>query len=89
MDTTKALLNEPQNDLKKVSLPYVCFCPDPKHFIVNFEEKIVKYAETNGGKRSENANIYINTCGDLQSGRSTNGRETYRRLYHKNSRMHL
>ena len=28
-------------------------CPDPKHFIVNFEENIVKYAE----KCSENISI--------------------------------
>ena len=31
------------------------FCPDPKHFIVNFEQNIVKYAEKlkNGGGGGE------------------------------------
>ena len=28
----------------QVSRPYLGFCPDPKHFIVNFEENIVTYA---------------------------------------------
>ena len=29
----------------QVSRPYLGFCPDPKHFIVSFEENIVKYAD--------------------------------------------
>ena len=29
----------------QVSRPYLGFCPDPKHFIVNCEQNIVKYAE--------------------------------------------
>ena len=29
----------------QISRPYLGFCPDPKHFIVNFEENTVKYAE--------------------------------------------
>ena len=29
----------------QVSRPYLGFCPDPKHFIVNFKENLVKYAE--------------------------------------------
>ena len=29
----------------QVSPPYLGFCPDPKQFIVNLEENIVKYAE--------------------------------------------
>ena len=48
------------------------FRPDPKHFIVNFEQNIVKYAENmggggrggvcggEGGMYSEECNIYIN-----------------------------
>ena len=29
----------------QVSRPYLGFCSDPKHFIVNFEENVVKCAE--------------------------------------------
>ena len=29
----------------QVSRPYLAFCPNSKHFIVNFKETIVKYAE--------------------------------------------
>ena len=29
----------------QVSRPYLDFFPDPKHFIVNFEQNIVRYAE--------------------------------------------
>ena len=32
----------------QVSLPYLGFCPDPKHFIVSFEENTVKTAEKSG-----------------------------------------
>ena len=40
---------------------YFGFCPDPKHFIVNFEQNSVKYAEKWGwGGGSEQCNIYIN-----------------------------
>ena len=28
----------------QVSRPYLGFCPDPKHFIVNCEQNIIKYA---------------------------------------------
>ena len=28
----------------QVSRPYLGFCPDPKHFIVNFEQNVVKFA---------------------------------------------
>ena len=33
--------------LLEISRPYlyIVFCPDPKHFIVNFEQNSVKYAE--------------------------------------------
>ena len=27
----------------QVSRPYLGFCPDPKHFIVNCEQKVVKF----------------------------------------------
>ena len=33
----------------QVSQPYLCFCPDPKHFIVDCEQNVVRFAE-NGGK---------------------------------------
>ena len=42
----------------QVSRPYLGFCHDPKPFIVNVEENIVKYAEK-WGKSSEKCNIYI------------------------------
>ena len=29
----------------QVSRPYLGFCPDPKHFIVNCEQNVVKFAE--------------------------------------------
>ena len=29
----------------QVSRPYLSFCPDPKHFIVNCEQNVVKFAE--------------------------------------------
>ena len=32
----------------QVSRPYLGFCPDPKHFIVNFEEIVVKFAGKSG-----------------------------------------
>ena len=32
----------------QVSRPYLGFCPDPKHFIVNFEENTVKSVEKSG-----------------------------------------
>ena len=28
----------------QVSRPYLGFCPDPKHFIVNCEQNVVKFA---------------------------------------------
>ena len=28
----------------QVSRPYLRFCPDPKHFIVNCEQNVVKFA---------------------------------------------
>ena len=28
----------------QISLPYIGFCPDPKHFIVNCEQNVVKFA---------------------------------------------
>ena len=31
-----------------ISRPYLCFCPDPKHFIMNFVQNIGKYAEMLG-----------------------------------------
>ena len=45
----------------QVSRPYLGFRPDPEHFIVNFEGKIVKYAEKlgGGGGVSEKCNINI------------------------------
>ena len=45
----------------QVSRSYQGFCPDPKHFIVNCERNIDKYAEKNGGggggglKQNDNA----------------------------------
>ena len=33
----------------QVSRPYLGFCPDPKRFIANCEENIVKYTEKYGG----------------------------------------
>ena len=39
----------------QVSRPYLCFCPDPKHFIVNSEQNVVKFAE----KCIEKCNFYI------------------------------
>ena len=39
----------------QVSQPYKGFCPHPKHFIVNCEQNIVKYAGKCGGK----CNFYI------------------------------
>ena len=41
----------------QVSQPYLGFCPDPKHFIVNFGENTVKMLK-NQGKYSEKYNIY-------------------------------
>ena len=41
----------------QVSRPYLGFCHDAKHFIVNFEENIVKYAE-NGENKVKNV-IFI------------------------------
>ena len=41
-----------------VSRPYLSFCPDPKHFIVNFEQNVVKFAEK-WGKCIEKCNFYI------------------------------
>ena len=32
----------------QVSRPYLGFCPDPKHFMMNFKENIVKYVEKQG-----------------------------------------
>ena len=32
----------------QVSRPYLGFRPDPKHFIVNYEQNTVKYAENWG-----------------------------------------
>ena len=29
----------------QVSRPYLGFCPDPKHFILNCEQNVVKFAE--------------------------------------------
>ena len=52
--------------LLEISRPYlyIGFCPDPKHFIVNFEQNSVKYADKwgrgGGGAGSEQYNIYIN-----------------------------
>ena len=42
----------------QVSRPYLGFCPDPKHFIANFKQNSVKYAE-NGRKCSGKCNFYI------------------------------
>ena len=28
----------------QVSRPYLGFCPDPKHFIVNWEQNVIKFA---------------------------------------------
>ena len=39
----------------QVSQPYLGFCPDPKHFIVNCVQNIVKYAETWGENLVKNA----------------------------------
>ena len=39
----------------QVSRPYLGFCPDPKHFIVNCEQNVVKFAE----KCIEKCNFYI------------------------------
>ena len=38
-----------------VSRSYLGFCPDPKHFISNCEQNVVK----NGGKCTEKYNFYI------------------------------
>ena len=35
----------PNISVFQVSLPYLGFCPDPKHFIVNCEQNVVKFAE--------------------------------------------
>ena len=42
----------------QVSQSYLGFCPNPKHFIVNFEENTVKMLK-NQVKYSEKCNIYI------------------------------
>ena len=42
----------------QVSRPYLVFCPDPKHFIVNCEQNVAKFAE-NGKKCIEKCNFYI------------------------------
>ena len=42
----------------QVSRPYIGFRPDPKHFIVNFEGNIVKYAEKMGGNIAKKALLY-------------------------------
>ena len=39
----------------QVSRPYLGFCPDPKHFIVNCEQNVVKFA----GKCIEKCSFYI------------------------------
>ena len=39
----------------QVSRPYLGFCPDPKHSIVNCEQNVVKFAE----KCIEKCNFYI------------------------------
>ena len=39
----------------QVSRPYLGFCPDPKHFVVNCEQNVVKFAE----KCIEKCNFYI------------------------------
>ena len=38
--------------------PYLGFCPDPKHFIVNCEQNVVKFAGK-WGKYIEKCNFYI------------------------------
>ena len=41
----------------QVSRPYLVFCPDPKIFIVNCEQNVVKLRK-NGGKCIEKCNFY-------------------------------
>ena len=43
----------------QVSRPYLGFCPDPKHFIVNCEQNTVKFAEKNGRKCIGKCKFYI------------------------------
>ena len=42
----------------QVSRPYLVFCPDPKHFIVNCEQNVVKLRKK-GEKCIEKSNFYI------------------------------
>ena len=39
----------------QVSRPYLGFCPDPKHFIVNCEQNVVNFAEKMGENVLKNA----------------------------------
>ena len=43
----------------QVSLPYLGFCPDPKYFIANCEQDIVKFAEKWEKMYWKNCNFYI------------------------------
>ena len=47
MATYYTILNKAKNIICvcQVSLPYQGFCPDPKHFIVNYEQNIVNMLE--------------------------------------------
>ena len=47
----------------QVSRPYIGFCPDPKHFIVNCEQNVVKYVE----KCSEKCMFYIKYCDKINN----------------------
>ena len=42
----------------QVSRPYLGFCPDPKHFIVNCEQNVVKFAGKLG-KCIEKCNFFL------------------------------
>ena len=44
----------------RIPRPYihVGFCPDPKYFIVNYEQNVVKLLK-NGGKCIEKCNFYM------------------------------
>ena len=48
----RILVLRPKKNIRvlQVSRPYLGFCPDPKHFIVNCEQNVVKFAGKWGGK---------------------------------------
>ena len=45
MLNTRVTLGQKNICVFQVSRPYLGFCPDPKHFIVNYEQSVVKFAE--------------------------------------------